>query len=298
MSDVADDRVRAFLQIQNGCNHRCTFCIIPYARGNSRSVPLGEIILNTVNLVEKGFKEVVITGVDITGYGADLPGSPSFTQMIRRLLNNVPKLPRLRLSSVDVAELSDEFIELFVSEKRIMPYLHLSMQSGDDMILKRMKRRHNTSQVLAFLDRIKKLRPETSFGADIIAGFPTETDAMFQNTMNLLDKTGIANLHVFPYSQREGTPAARMPQVPHNIRKARANQIRELGKKNLLKENVQKIGKTLNVLVEGDSSYGRAEDFSKVKFIENNINLTPGDIVSCFTENAIDDYLVGRPSLR
>jgi len=292
LPDVMEEKVRAFLQIQNGCNHRCTFCIIPYGRGNSRSVPLGEIINNINELVNRDFKEIVLTGVDITDYGLDLPGQPSLTEMIRRLFINVPNLQRLRLSSIDVAELKDDFIDLFVKEKRIMPHLHLSLQSGDDMILKRMKRRHTRKDIINFCNKIKELRPETEFGADIIAGFPTETQEMFQNTITLLEEVGIAHLHVFPYSERHGTPAARMPQIQKNIRRERAAIIRELGFKILKQVNFSKIGKILKILIESDG-IGRAEDFSLVKINTTNIQIKVGEILTCVITKSDDKYLFG-----
>lgn len=288
--DVIEERVRAFLQVQNGCNHRCTFCIIPYGRGNSRSVPLGEIVANAKDLVSRGFKEVVLTGVDITDYGLDLPGQPSLTEMIKRLLNNVQNLPRLRLSSIDVAELKSDFIELFASEKRIMPHLHLSLQSGDNMILKRMKRRHSREDIIRFCSQVKFVRPETEFGADIITGFPTETLDMFQNTVNLLREVGISYLHVFPYSERHGTPAEKMPQMLKNIRKERAAIIRQLGSEILQHSNAKKIGKIFRILVEGDGTIGRAEDFSLVKITSS--AAVAGEVVSCLIKGVEGEYLV------
>ncbi|CAG7593546.1 MAG: tRNA (N(6)-L-threonylcarbamoyladenosine(37)-C(2))-methylthiotransferase MtaB [Candidatus Midichloria sp.] len=289
--DIIEERVRAFLQIQNGCNHSCTFCIIPYGRGNSRSVPLGEIVANAQNLVDRGFKEIVLTGVDITDYGLDLPGQPSLTEIIKRLLNNVSNLPRLRLSSIDVAELKSDFIDLFAHEKRIMPHLHLSLQSGDNMILKRMKRRHSREDIIRFCSKVRSLRPETEFGADIIAGFPTETQDMFQNTVNLLREIGISYLHVFPYSERHGTPAARMPQVPKNIRKERAAIIRQVGAEILRQSNANKIGKTFKVLVESDGATGRAEDFSLVKIASK--GRATGEIATCLIKGIEDEHLIG-----
>ena len=278
LPNIIQERVRGFLQIQNGCNHRCTFCIIPYGRGNSRSVPIGEIVANTKELVLTGFKEIVLTGVDITDYGLDLPGKPTLTEMLKRLLKNVPDLKRLRLSSIDVAELGDDFIELFATEQRIMPHLHLSFQSGDNMILKRMKRRHSREDIIKFCKRVQELRPDTAFGADIIAGFPTETQEMFENTLNLLKKLKISYLHVFPYSERYGTPAAKMPQVPKDIRKQRANIIRSLGQEILANANAEKVGKVFEVLVEGDGKTGRAQDFSLVRM--TNV-AKMGEIISC-----------------
>ncbi len=259
-----EDKSRAFLQVQNGCDHRCTFCIIPYGRGNSRSVPMGEIAEQVRVLVAKGYNEIVFTGVDVTSYGADLPGSPTFGQMIRRILAIVPELPRLRLSSLDPVEIDDDLWHLIEHEKRLMPHLHLSLQAGDDMILKRMKRRHLRQDVIDVCRRARGLRPEIVFGADIIAGFPTETEEMFENTMRIIKECDITYLHVFPYSEREGTPAARIPdQVPVAVRKQRATRLRELGKAqvtNLLRLNV---AREMQVLVE-KGGLGRAENFLPV----------------------------------
>lgn len=259
-----DGRARAFVQVQTGCNHRCTFCIIPFGRGNNRAVPIGEIVSQIRRLVENGYQEVVLTGVDITDYGKDLPGSPSFGQMVKRLLTLVPELPRLRLSSVDVAEIDPELKTLILNEPRLMPHLHISLQSGDDMILKRMKRRHTRMQVVEFCKEIKTYRPEVAFGADIITGFPTETEEMFLNTLNLVDEAGLSYLHVFPYSEREGTAAARMPQVAKPIRKERASRLRAAGEQALLKHLQAKIGLQESVLVEKETE-GRCEDFTPVR---------------------------------
>jgi threonylcarbamoyladenosine tRNA methylthiotransferase MtaB len=284
--DSFDGRARAFMQVQTGCNHRCTFCIIPYGRGNSRSVPIGEIVLQAQLLVDAGFKEIVITGVDITGYGLDLPGTPSLAQMILRLLNNVPKLHRLRFSSIDVAEIDDELLELIVKEPRIMPHLHLSLQSGDNMILKRMKRRHNRQQIIDFCDEVRKLRPDVVFGADIIAGFPTEDAAMFQNTLNIVDEANLTYLHVFPYSERDGTPASRMPQVEKHIRKERAKILRKKGEEKIAQHYQSQIGKRLNVLVEA-GNIGRSADFSAVKLE----NVSEGDLLEVTITSASSNML-------
>jgi len=210
--------VRSFVQIQNGCNHRCTFRTIPYARGNNRSAPISGIVEQVKMLVNNGYKEVVLTGVDITDFGLDLPGTPKLGEMLQRLLKLVPELPMLRLSSLDVAEIDPVLFELMAHEPRIMPYAHISLQAGDNMILKRMKRRHNREQILEFCSNLRKLRPDTVFGADIIAGFPTETEEMFQNIFNLIAEAGLQLLHVFPYSSRDNTPAARMPQIEKKTR--------------------------------------------------------------------------------
>lgn len=258
-----EGRARAFVQVQNGCNHRCTFCIIPYGRGNSRSVPMGDIVKQTKELVAGGYNEVVLTGVDMTDYGKDLPASPTLGQMVKRLLALVPDLPRLRLSSVDVAEIDDDLLQLIASEPRFMPYLHISLQAGDDMVLKRMKRRHHRQQVLEFCEHVRTLRPGMAFGADIIAGFPTESDAMFTNTLDLVHEAGLHYLHVFPYSPREGTPAAKMPQVPLHIRKERAALLREAGKQQLTQLNASKVGTTQSCIIE-TGNVARGEDFGEI----------------------------------
>ena len=213
LADGFDSQTRAYLQVQNGCDHRCTFCIIPFGRGNSRSVPMGEVVGQARRLTGNGFREIVITGVDITSYGADLPGSPRLGSLVKAILKHVPELPRLRLSSIDSIEADDDLLDALGGEARLMPHLHLSLQAGDDIILKRMKRRHSRADAIRFCETARRLRPDIIFGADIIAGFPTETEAMFQRSLSLLDECGLTHLHVFPYSPRQGTPAARMPQV-------------------------------------------------------------------------------------
>ncbi|MBI1216566.1 MAG: tRNA (N(6)-L-threonylcarbamoyladenosine(37)-C(2))-methylthiotransferase MtaB [Alphaproteobacteria bacterium] len=258
-----ESHARAFVQVQNGCDHRCTFCIIPYGRGNSRSVPMGEIVEQVKKLVVSGYNEVVLTGVDITSYGPDLPGAPQLGQMIRRLLALVPELKRLRLSSLDPVEIDDDLWKLIGEEPRFMPHLHLSMQAGDDMILKRMKRRHLRNDLIEVCKKARSLRPDIVFGADIIAGFPTETEEMFQNTLRAVEECDLTFLHVFPYSPRPGTPAAKMPQVDGNIRKARAKMLREAGAKQLEKHLQTLAGKTLPVLME-KGGRGRTEYFSEV----------------------------------
>lgn len=255
-----EGRARAFVQVQNGCNHRCTFCIIPYGRGNSRSVPMGEIVAQVKSLVEAGYNELVLTGVDISDYGKDLPGEPTLGQMCRRLLSLVPNLKRLRISSIDAVEVDDDLLGLFAQEPRLMPHIHISLQAGDDMVLKRMKRRHLRQDIIEFCAKMRSVRPDIVFGADIIAGFPTETDEMFQNTLDLVRETGLIYLHVFPYSARAGTPAARMPQVAKEVRKERAAALRAAGEKNLQKYLQGQIGKTLNILLEKDL-VGRTEHF-------------------------------------
>ena len=264
MTESFDEHTRAFVQVQNGCNHRCTFCIIPYGRGNSRSVPVGDIVTQVRKLVEIGFKEVVITGVDITSYGYDLPGEPSLGNMLKRLLKLVPELPRLRLSSIDAVEVDNDLLDLIANEPRLMPHLHISLQAGDDMILKRMKRRHLRQDALDFCEKVRSLRPDIVFGADIIAGFPTEDEAMFENTRVMVEEAGLTYLHIFPYSEREGTPAAKMPQVAKALRKQRAAILRAEGKKQLQKFLASRVGKTESVLVE-DNNIGRTEHFAEVR---------------------------------
>lgn len=270
-----EGKIRSFVQIQNGCNHRCTFCTIPFARGNSRSVPISAIVEQTKKLVENGYKELVLTGVDITDFGLDLPGKPSLGEMVKRLLTLVPELPMLRLSSLDVAEIDPLLFELIAHEPRIMPHVHISLQAGDNMILKRMKRRHTREQVLEFCNKLRELRPEVVFGADIIAGFPTETEEMFNNSLNLISEAGLQLLHVFPYSARSNTPAAKMPQVLKQIRKERAEKLRIAGHLELEKFFKLAIGKTYKVIVERDN-IARAENYLQVKLPKN---YTEGEIL-------------------
>ena len=259
-----DGKARAFVQVQNGCDHRCTFCIIPFGRGNSRSVPMGEIVAQVRSLVETGYNEVVLTGVDISDYGKDLPSTPTLGNMTRRLLNLVPELKRLRISSIDAVEVDDDLLDLFAHEPRLMPHIHISLQAGDDMILKRMKRRHNRQDIVDFCAKLRELRPDVVFGADIIAGFPTETDEMFENTLNLVSEAGLIYLHVFPYSARSGTPAAKMPQVAKAIRKERAARLREAGEKNLKEYLESQIGATTEILVE-KGKIGKTPHFAPVE---------------------------------
>jgi len=264
-----EDKSRAFLQVQNGCDHRCTFCIIPYGRGNSRSVPIGVIAEQVRALVHQGYNEVVFTGVDVTSYGPDLPGNPTLGQMIRRVLALVPELPRVRLSSLDPVEIDDDLWQLIAEEPRLMPHLHLSLQAGDDMMLKRMKRRHLRQDVIDVCQRARDLRPEMAFGADIIAGFPTETDDMFENSMRIVEECDITYLHVFPYSERDGTPAARIPnQVDVPIRKERAARLRVLGGLQEEKLLRRSVGKEMSVLVE-KGGIGRSESFLPINFCED-----------------------------
>tara|TARA_R110000772_G_scaffold166790_2_gene278410 strand:- start:90 stop:1355 length:1266 start_codon:yes stop_codon:yes gene_type:complete len=270
-----DGRARAFLQIQNGCDHRCTFCIIPYGRGNSRSVPLGAIVEQARALTQNGYKEFVLTGVDITAYGEDLPGRPTLGQMCRRLLNAVPQIERLRLSSLDPVEVDDDLWRLIESEPRLMPHLHISLQAGDDMVLKRMKRRHLRKDVYDFVEKARKLRPEVVFGADIIAGFPTESDEMAENSVRLIEECNIVYLHVFPYSARPGTPAAKMPQVPGDIRKTRAAALRQVGELNLSRFLETLVGTKQSILVENETT-GRTLHYAPVNL---DFPANGGDIV-------------------
>ncbi len=286
-----DGRSRAFLQVQNGCDHRCTFCIIPYGRGNSRSVPIGEIVKQVRLVVENGYKEVVFTGVDVTSYGPDLPGKPSFGQMIRRVLALVPDLPRLRLSSLDPVEIDDDLWHLIEHEPRLMPHLHLSLQAGDDMILKRMKRRHLRQDVIDVCARARALRPDMTFGADIIAGFPTETDDMFDNTVRIVKECDLTFLHVFPYSPREGTPAAKMPQVASAKRKQRAAILRDLGVEQLNEKLNNNMNKTLQVIVE-KNNFARSESFLPVRL---SVDLPEGALASVRVTGRVDDALMAAP---
>jgi threonylcarbamoyladenosine tRNA methylthiotransferase MtaB len=259
-----DGKARAFIQVQNGCDHRCTFCIIPYGRGPARSVPMGAIVAETRALVEAGFREIVMTGVDLTSYGPDLPGQPTLGQMTRRLLQAVPELERLRLSSLDPVEIDEDLWRLIAEEPRLMPHLHLSIQAGDDMVLKRMKRRHLRDDVKITCERARRLRPGIVFGADLIAGFPTETEEMASNTLNLLDECNLIYLHVFPYSARKGTPAARMPQVPVELRKARAAALRAAGDRYFAAFLESRVGAEISALVEKPGE-GRCEHYAPVR---------------------------------
>ncbi|MEK9673231.1 MAG: tRNA (N(6)-L-threonylcarbamoyladenosine(37)-C(2))-methylthiotransferase MtaB [Rhodospirillaceae bacterium] len=248
--DGFDGRARAFVQVQQGCDHRCTFCIIPFARGNNRSLAMGAIADQVRKLVSQGYREVVLTGVDICSYGADLPGAPTLGHLVRRLLKAVPDLRRLRLSSLDPAAMDDELFRAFADEDRLMPHLHLSLQAMDDMVLKRMKRRHSRAQAIEVAERARAARPDVALGADLIAGFPTETDAMFENTLAAVVDMDLTHLHVFPYSGRPGTPAAKMPQVPAGVRKARAGQLRDAGAAGLARHFDAMIGANTTVLIE------------------------------------------------
>jgi threonylcarbamoyladenosine tRNA methylthiotransferase MtaB len=290
MIDAMDGRARAFVQVQNGCDHRCTFCIIPFGRGPSRSVPMGVVVEQIKRLAGNGFREIVLTGVDITSYGPDLPGQPSLGKLVQSILRHVPELPRLRISSIDSIEADEALYDAIATDHRLMPHLHLSMQSGDDMILKRMKRRHLRADTLAFVDKVRALRPDFVFGADIIAGFPTEDDAMFENTLRMVEEAGLTYLHVFPYSPRPGTPAARMPQVDKALAKARARLLREAGDRQLEKLRQSRIGMLESVLVEGDG-IGRTEQFVPVELAGH----AQGEIVTARIVGMAGDRLVGEP---
>ncbi|QDY69677.1 tRNA (N(6)-L-threonylcarbamoyladenosine(37)-C(2))-methylthiotransferase MtaB [Qingshengfaniella alkalisoli] len=258
-------RSRAYVQVQNGCDHRCTFCIIPFGRGNSRSVPAGVVVEQIKRLVNRGFKEIVLTGVDLTSWGADLPATPRLGDLVRRILKLVPDLPRLRISSIDSIEADPALMEAIATEKRLMPHLHLSLQAGDDMILKRMKRRHQRDHAIAFCEEALRLRPDMTFGADIIAGFPTETEEMFQNSLKLVEDCSLTWLHVFPYSPRPGTPAARMPQVNGKAIKDRAARLRAAGSQRVQSHLDAQIGREHLVLMESQQM-GRTEQFAEVRF--------------------------------
>ncbi|MCC5780363.1 tRNA (N(6)-L-threonylcarbamoyladenosine(37)-C(2))-methylthiotransferase MtaB [Nitratireductor sp. B36] len=261
MVESIEGRARAFVQVQNGCDHRCTFCIIPYGRGNSRSVPMGAVVDQVRQLVGNGYGEVVLTGVDLTSFGADLPGSPRLGRLVSTLLREVPELERLRLSSIDSIEADDELLRALAEEERLMPHLHLSLQHGDDMILKRMKRRHLRADAIEFCERVRALRPDAVFGADIIVGFPTETDAMFENSLKIVEECGLTHLHVFPFSPREGTPAARMPQLDRALVKERAARLRAVGDVAYARHLASLDGTRQRILIERPG-LGRTEGFT------------------------------------
>jgi threonylcarbamoyladenosine tRNA methylthiotransferase MtaB len=266
---------RVFVQVQNGCDHRCTFCIIPYGRGNSRSVPMGAVVDQVRALVERGHAEIVLTGVDLTSYGGDLPGAPKLGQLTRQILRHVPELKRLRISSIDSVEVDRDLLDLVANEVRLMPHLHLSLQSGDDLILKRMKRRHSRQDAIAFCEQMRRLRPDIALGADIIAGFPTETEEMFARSQDLVEACDLTFLHVFPYSARPGTPAARMPQVAGEAIKARAKRLRATGEAALRKRLAAEVGATRQVLIEC-ATQGRTEHFLPVAVAGE----TPGAVMT------------------
>lgn len=258
------EHARAFVEVQNGCDHRCTFCIIPYGRGNSRSVPAGAVVDAVRALVEAGYVEVVLTGVDVTSYGPDLPGSPSLGLLIERVLKLVPDLKRLRLSSLDGVEVDDRLFDLITGEARVMPHVHLSLQSGDDMILKRMKRRHSRAQAIALVERMKAKRPEIAIGADLIAGFPTEDEAMHVSNLSILDECDVVHAHIFPFSPRAGTPAARMPQLDRALIKARAAEMRAAAHARAARWRASLVASRQQLLVERDGRTGHAENFARI----------------------------------
>ncbi|TIP12680.1 tRNA (N(6)-L-threonylcarbamoyladenosine(37)-C(2))-methylthiotransferase MtaB [Mesorhizobium sp.] len=274
MVDAIEGRARAFVQVQNGCDHRCTFCIIPYGRGNSRSVPMGAVVEQVKRLSGNGYAEIVLTGVDMTSFGADLPGSPKLGKLVKTILKQVPDVKRLRLSSIDSIEADDDLLDAIATEPRLMPHLHLSLQAGDDMILKRMKRRHNRDQSIRFCEDVRKLRPGIVFGADIIAGFPTETDAMFENSLKIVEECGLTHLHVFPFSPREGTPAARMPQLRREVVKQRAARLRDAGDAAYRGHLAALAGSRQSILVEREG-LGRTEGFTLAAVSAG----APGEIV-------------------
>ena len=283
-------RSRAFIEVQSGCNHSCTFCSITQARGNNRSVPIEKIIEQIKIFIENGYQEVVFTGVDITDFGSDLFGRPSLGSMIKRVLNDVPELARLRLSSIDVSEVNYDLLDLIMNETRLMPHLHLSLQSGNNLILKRMKRRHSREQAIEFCDKVKNSRPEVVFGADIIAGFPTETDEMFQDTVTMLQKIGVVYLHAFPYSERKNTPAARMPQVSEYLRKERVKYLQAVNREIMNNFLSSLINTHQNVLVE-QTNTGRAENFALVKL---DLSVPPKSIVKVEITRVEGQHLIGN----
>ena len=288
-----DGKSRAYIEIQQGCDHRCTFCIIPYGRGNNRSVPAGEIVERIKKIVNNGYKEVVLTGVDITDYGKDLPAQPTFSNLIKRIIKLVPNLEQLRLSSIDCAEIDEEFWDL-LSEKKLMPHFHISLQAGNNMILKRMKRRHSREMAIDFCNKVLSIRKEATFGADFITGFPTETDKMFRDTLNLVDQCHLTHLHVFPYSPRINTPAARMPQVDKSIIKKRANTLRQMGMEKLKQRLLKKVGKKNLILVEkiqDENSIGKDQNFFNVIVNEK---IKEGDIVTCEYMGVNNDMLIAK----
>ena len=290
-------RSRAYIEVQQGCDHRCTFCIIPFGRGPSRSVPVGAVVEQVRRLCARGVKEVVLSGVDLTDYGKDLPGRPSLGQLVRRLLRLVPELPRLRLSSLDPVEIDDDLFSALAEEPRLCPHLHLSLQAGDDLVLKRMKRRHSRADAVAVTERARRLRPDVVFGADLIAGFPTETEVQFANSLALVEDCGLTYLHVFPYSPRPDTPAARMPQVPGDVRKARAARLRAAGDAALQSFLESRVGTTAQVLIE-KPGFGHSEHYAPVGLDGASVERQPvGEIVTVRTTGVVGDRLIGHLDL-
>ena len=284
------NRIRGFVQIQNGCDHRCTFCIIPYGRGNSRSVDPKNIVKQIRLLLEKNYKEIVLTGVDLTSYGGDFEKKISLSKLVKIILNELPQLNRLRLSSLDIAEIDDELINLYGSEKRLLPHIHLSLQAGDNMILKRMKRRHSREDAINAIERIRAVRPDIVFGADLIAGFPTETEEMFLNSVRLIDECNITFLHVFPFSPRDGTPAARMPQLDREIIKKRAKILRNIGERKITEHYDKLKNKEINLIVESQNQ-GRSDTFAKV-FLDDSFEA--GTIIKMLVTGKRQEGLIGN----
>ena len=285
-----EGKYRAYIEIQQGCDHRCTFCIIPFGRGNNRSVPVGIVVERIKTLVKNDYNEVVLTGVDITDYGQDLPGKPNLFQLVKRILNLIPNLKQLRLSSIDCGEINEDFWPL-LNEKRLMPHFHLSLQSGNNLILKRMKRRHSRQQVIDFCQKVRSIKKDVVFGADIIAGFPTETEQMFKDSLNMIKDCNLTHLHIFPYSIRKNTPAAKMPQVPKDIIKKRAKVLREEGNRQMQKYLQNQIGNSAVMLVEKvkeNISYGKSQHFTKIKIKDT---IKEGEIVKCKITDINKDIL-------
>ena len=284
------NRIRGFVQIQNGCDHRCTFCIIPYGRGNSRSVDPKNIVKQIRLLLEKNYKEIVLTGVDLTSYGGDFEKKISLSKLVKIILNELPQLNRLRLSSLDIAEIDDELINLYGTEKRLLPHIHLSLQAGDNMILKRMKRRHSREDAINAIERIRTVRPDIVFGADLIAGFPTETEEMFLNSVRLIDECNITFLHIFPFSPRDGTPAARMPQLDRKIIKKRAKILRNIGERKITEHYDKLKNKEINLIVESQNQ-GRSDTFAKVCLDDS---FEAGKIIKMLVTGKRQEGLIGN----
>ena len=293
LKDFSSSRTRAMLQIQQGCDHRCTFCIIPYGRGDSKSLPFDQINKRAERLIESGYSEIVMTGVDLTSYGIDLPGKPKLGNILRRLLNFQPKLRRLRLSSIDPAEIDDDLMDLLLKEKRILPHLHLSLQSGDNLILKRMKRRHNREEVIKLCHDLRLVRSDFTFGADIIVGFPTETNQMFKNTLELIETCEFTNVHIFPYSPKDGTPASKMPQIKEEDKKLRVEILRNKCKDILHQKLNKEIGKSSSILFESHKmSY--SDGYFKVKTKESKNSIKPGSIANVKIVSRQGDSLIAE----
>ena len=293
LKDFSSSRTRAMLQIQQGCDHRCTFCIIPYGRGDSKSLPFDQINKRAERLIESGYSEIVITGVDLTSFGIDLPGKPKLGNILRRLLNFQPKLRRLRLSSIDPAEIDDDLMDLLLKEKRILPHLHLSLQSGDNLILKRMKRRHNREEVIKLCHDLRLVRSDFTFGADIIVGFPTETNQMFKNTLELIETCEFTNVHIFPYSPKDGTPASKMPQIKEEEKKLRVEILRNKCKDILHQKLNKEIGKSSSILFESHKmSY--SDGYFKVKTMESKNSIKPGSMANVKIVSRQGDSLIAE----